>query len=72
MPSHDHGGKTSYSPAGTYATYWSAYLGTGSIPYPYPRVPAQGNHLHGINTDGGDQPHNNIQPSAVVLKIIKY
>jgi microcystin-dependent protein len=68
MPLHNHGGET--GPTVT-------AVQEGSHGYSSPNVTGiletQGReHLHSINWDGQSQPHNNIQPSSIVLKIIKY
>jgi microcystin-dependent protein len=68
MPLHNHGGETGLTVTA---------VQEGSHGYSSPNVTGiletQGReHLHGINWDGQSQPHNNIQPSAIVLKIIKY
>ena len=68
MPLHNHGGETGLTVTA---------VQEGSHGYSSPNVTGiletQGReHLHSINWDGQSQPHNNIQPSAIVLKIIKY
>lgn len=63
MPSHNHPGSTygnrSTNPGGSISSYGSSAL------------PNQDLSVN-VAPQGGGQPHNNIQPSAVVYKIIKY
>ncbi|WP_417813494.1 phage tail protein [Thalassospira alkalitolerans] len=81
MPNHNHGGVTttngnhSHSAAsGTPSPgrlidipdqSFLRYTGGGSS------TGAAGNHAHDISAQGGDQPHNNMQPFVVLNYIIK-
>lgn len=57
IPSHSH-------------TWWAA-TGQGAFP-PYSGGGTGGAQLHSTNPEGGNQPHNNMQPFGIVNYIIKY
>ena len=69
MPTHNHGGETGTATA-TQKTSKTIYDATGMPTGVYEAADAE--HTHTIADDGGSLAHNNVQPSAVVLKIIKY
>ncbi len=69
MPTHNHGGETGPATA-SLKTSKTIYDATGMPTGVYEAANTE--HTHTISEDGGSQAHNNIQPSAVVLKIIKY
>ena len=76
---HDHGGST-----GDTAIFTGGPERGGNVGIPnnyYITANSSGNHHHSINADatpnssapsGGSGAHNNMQPSAAVLKIIRY
>jgi microcystin-dependent protein len=77
---HNHGGVTGYSTV-VYGGYSVGGGPVGVVNNAYVRGGPMGNHSHSISTDatssssspsGGSGSHNNMQPSAVVLKIIRY
>jgi microcystin-dependent protein len=68
MPTHNHGGETG-------PTVVAVQEGSKGMESPNVTgiLQTQGReHTHPIYWDGESQPHNNVQPSAIVLKIIKY
>ena len=77
---HNHGGVTGGSTV-LYGGYSGGGGGVGVENNVYVRGGPMGYHSHSISTDatsnssspfGGSGAHNNMQPSAVVLKIIRY
>lgn len=68
MPQHNHGGRTEdwLTAAGVSNPVRNINFGTSGTDH------IQFNHYHAIASDGGSQPHNNMQPSMVLLKIIKF
>lgn len=75
---HSHGGQTQN--AGTHAHSVYATFGTGIASTLQlagagspnsPLMDAAGDHFHIINDSGAGSPHNNYQPTLIVLKIIK-
>lgn len=64
-PAHDHGGNTG-------STQIASSAGGGSnIAAGSSSTLNSGDHTHSISSAGGGNAHNNMQPSAVVMKIIK-
>jgi microcystin-dependent protein len=61
MPSHNHGGSTSAAGYGTNVQSIAA-LGGGSTT----ACANSANHSHSISSQGGDQPHNNMQPTLFI------
>ena len=57
MPNHDHGGVTGAAGFGTGVTNPAVSLTTTSV------ADDDGSHTHSINAQGGNQPHNNMQPT---------
>lgn len=58
MPSHNHGGATGNSSAGSYDTQTISAAGGGGL-----TANDEGSHSHTIASQGGDQPHNIMQPT---------
>jgi len=71
MPSHAHGGTTGSAvvPSASVGGCIGAGGGGGAACYAWDTNPV---HSHTIPADGGGVAHNNMQPYAVILKIIKY
>ena len=68
MPSHSHGGATAVQST----PLWGNFTGSVNIQIAGgTNHDGQGSHAHAISAEGGSGQHNNIQPSAVMLKIIK-
>ena len=57
MPSHNHGGVTGSGGFGTGVTSPAVSLTTTDV------ADDGGSHTHPINSEGGNQPHNNMQPT---------
>ena len=68
MPSHDHGGVT----GGHTITTRNAIGSSGGYGAGEGYVWNYFTHSHTISSDGGSQPHNTMQPSMCLWKIIKY
>ncbi len=83
MPSHNHGGATweggSHQHSGGSVFTGNEGAGTGlrqSVGNAGPvglnfTTNFSGNHAHGINSQGGGEAHNNVQPTIIMNKIIK-
>lgn len=85
MPRHNHDGSTSTNGSHTHSTSGPAAhddgggsdshfaLGDGNSGRGWPgiNIDSAGSHSHTIPNSGGDQPHNNMQPSLVLNYIIK-
>ncbi len=85
IPYHDHGGLTSENGNHTHTTSGRSASDDGGGPdthfalgdsnanrtWPGITINSAGSHRHTISPAGGDQPHNNMQPSLVLNYIIK-
>jgi microcystin-dependent protein len=70
MPSHNHGGITGGSSQAMFINVTSAQ-DINDIGPSADNAAVSSDHTHTISSQGGGGAHNNLQPSAVVLKIIK-
>lgn len=67
MPAHNHGGSTGSTTSGaTNSTDAGVVVVSGTS------VADNGTHSHTINSDGGGNSHNNMQPYLVIRYLIKY
>ncbi|HEY8343321.1 MAG TPA: tail fiber protein [Calditerricola sp.] len=77
MPAHNHGGSTGSGGAHTHNYFRVDNSGSGMAAgtdrqYLFRDTTASApNHTHSIPSQGGGKAHNNVQPTAVVNKIIK-
>jgi microcystin-dependent protein len=84
MPVHSHAGATGWmdrstphahgiwiSEGGSTAQWAPGYVGTASIPGTVQTGATDVNHLHAVNSDGGNGYHNNMQPFGVCNVFIK-
>lgn len=87
VPAHDHGTTTSSDGSHTHGpgagTFFENYNTSGGesagelasegalLSTPSTTTAAGGTHSHTVSSQGGGTSHNNMQPSAVVLKCIK-
>lgn len=71
MPNHNHGGYTQKSSWNHVASSGTS-TGWGHIGGWIGGAYAVHDYYYGINSDGGNQPHNNMQPYLVINYIIKY
>ncbi len=85
MPKHNHGGQTSldgkhshptsgpsaHDDGGGSDTHFALGDHRDGRQWPGINIHDAGEHRHTIPSDGGDQPHNNMQPSLVLYYIIK-
>lgn len=85
MPSHNHGGVTSTAGAHTHNIAWGQVTGMNNFKniiykaewrqykrtYDMIKTESAGNHSHTINSQGGGQSHNNMQPTLFVNFLIK-
>lgn len=63
---------TTDSPSATAPHSWSSLTGnTGSNAHDHNIDTESWTHDHGISSDGGDNPHNNVQPSVAVHIIVR-
>lgn len=83
MPEHDHGGDTKSAGSHTHeiptasgnsiasGNPFSMVRGTGTRGETDEGVSSAPNHKHDIDPEGGDEPHNNVQPTIILNAIIK-
>lgn len=66
MPSHNHSGATGDAGSAAESETAGSNVGLGSVV-----VAGSNSHNHTISFQGGDQPHNNMQPFMVLRYLIK-
>jgi len=78
MPSHTHAMQAAGNHTHTHTragggacSHNKCYRRSGIGGYPTVRTGYAGNHAHGLNNTGGNQPHNNMPPYCVLLYIMK-
>lgn len=71
MPSHDHGGATGGASQSVAYNVTPTPMDLNDIGPSSDNIAFSSAHTHTIPAQGGGGSHNNVQPSAVVLKIIK-